>query len=83
MKRITIAMTIVVSLGSCRREPAVTYDVVVANGRVMDAESGLAAVRHVGIRAGRIEAISERPLTGTRMIDATNHVVAPGFIDQR
>jgi dihydroorotase len=61
--------------------PAPAYDLVVSNGRVMDPESKLDAVRHVGIRAGRIEAISETPLQGARVVDATNHVVAPGFID--
>jgi N-acyl-D-aspartate/D-glutamate deacylase len=47
----------------------------------MDPESKLDAVRHVGIRAGRIEIISETPLRGTRIVDAANCVVAPGFID--
>ena len=61
--------------------PAPTYDLVVANGRVMDPESKLDAVRHVGVRAGRIETISETPLQGTRVIEARNHVVSPGFID--
>jgi N-acyl-D-aspartate/D-glutamate deacylase len=62
-------------------QPAVTYDLVIANARVMDPESGLDAARHVGIRGGTIAAISESPLTGTRTIDAANHVVSPGFID--
>jgi N-acyl-D-aspartate/D-glutamate deacylase len=61
--------------------PAPTYDLVVANGRVIDPESGLDAVRHVGINGDSIAAISESPLKGTTTIDATNHVVAPGFID--
>ncbi len=61
--------------------PGASYDLVIANGRVMDPASGLDAVRHVGIRGGKIERISESALTGTRVIDATNHVVAPGFID--
>ena len=61
--------------------PPPSYDLVIANGRVMDPESGLDTVRHVGVTAGRIEAISEAPLTGTCVIDAANHVVAPGFID--
>lgn len=60
---------------------AQTYDVVIANGRVMDPESGLDAVRHVGIRGGRIEAISARPLSGKSVIEAKGKVVAPGFID--
>lgn len=68
-------------MASCGREPSARYDLVVANGRVMDPESGLDAVRHVGITGGRIEVVSEVPLSGTRMIDAAGHVVAPGFID--
>jgi N-acyl-D-aspartate/D-glutamate deacylase len=63
----------------CGRGP--TYDIVVANGRVMDPESGLDSVRNIGVLDGRIEAISARKLKGTRVIDATGHVVAPGFID--
>ena len=67
-------------VAACNRAtPA--YDLVVANGRVIDPESGLDAVRNVGVRAGRMESISTTPLTGTRVIDATNLVVAPGFID--
>jgi N-acyl-D-aspartate/D-glutamate deacylase len=68
-------------LVGCTQSPGRTYDLVVANGRVMDPESGLDAVRHVGISGGRIAAISEAPLKGARVIDATSHVVAPGFID--
>ncbi len=62
-------------------QPPPAYDVVIANGRVMDPESGLDAVRHIGIRGGKIEAISSTPLAGARVIDASRHVVAPGFID--
>jgi N-acyl-D-aspartate/D-glutamate deacylase len=69
---------------ACGSPPArvdAPFDLVIANGRVMDPESSLDAVRHVGVRGGRIEAISETPLQGTRVIDAAHHVVAPGFID--
>lgn len=57
------------------------YDVVIANGRVMDPETGLDAVRYVGIRGGTIAAVSEKKLDGERVVDATGLVVAPGFID--
>jgi N-acyl-D-aspartate/D-glutamate deacylase len=57
------------------------YDVVIANGRVMDPESGLDAPRNVGITAGKISAISGAPLKGKSTIDAKGLVVAPGFID--
>lgn len=76
-------MAAVVILAACAQPapPTPSYDLVLANGRVMDPASGLDAVRHVGIRGGRIETISETPLQGTRVVDAANHVVAPGFID--
>ncbi|BCS32467.1 D-glutamate deacylase [Luteitalea sp. TBR-22] len=75
------AIGCLVLAAACSRPPTPTYDLVIANGRVIDPASGLDAVRHVGVRDGRIAAISESPLTGTRVIDAARHVVAPGFID--
>ncbi len=57
------------------------YDVVIAHGRVMDPASNLDAVRNVGVRNGKIEAISEAPLEGRSVIDATGLVVTAGFID--
>ncbi|HEY6269163.1 MAG TPA: amidohydrolase family protein [Candidatus Acidoferrum sp.] len=60
---------------------AEAYDLVIASGRVMDPESGLDAVRNVGIRGGKIAAISTGPLAGKQRIEARGLVVAPGFID--
>ncbi|HKJ01129.1 MAG TPA: amidohydrolase family protein [Longimicrobiales bacterium] len=60
---------------------AQTYDIVLRGGRVMDPESGLDGVRNVGIRGGRIAAITQGPLEGHDVVDATGLVVAPGFID--
>src|SRR5882762_6868695 len=56
-------------------------DMVISGGRVMDPESGLDAVRNVGIRDGKIVEISEKPLQGKQNIDGHGLVVAPGFID--
>src|SRR5260370_38794957 len=56
-------------------------DMVISGGRVMDPESGLDAVRNVGVRAGKIVEISERPLHGKQIIDAHGLVNAPGFIE--
>jgi len=61
-------------------QPA-TFDVVIRGGRVIDPETGLDAVRNVGISDGRIGAISADPLTGHSTIDASGLVVSPGFID--
>ncbi|MTI42439.1 dihydroorotase [Roseibium hamelinense] len=60
---------------------AFANDVVILNGRVIDPETGLDAIRNVGVEDGRISAISEFPLEGDTVIDATGHVVSPGFID--
>ena len=57
------------------------YDLVLANGRVMDPESNLDAIRNVGIRDGKIAAISTQPLQGRTVIDIKSMVLAPGFID--
>ncbi len=57
------------------------FDLVLAGGRVIDPESGLDAVRYVGIRGKTIAAISRTPLRGATVIDATGLVIAPGFID--
>jgi N-acyl-D-aspartate/D-glutamate deacylase len=56
-------------------------DLVLAGGRVIDPETGLDAVRHVGVTGDTITQISTVPLEGTRTLDASGLVVAPGFID--
>ena len=60
---------------------AETYDVVINNGRVMDPETSFDAIANVGIKDGSIAVITGDAIKGDRTIDATGHVVAPGFID--
>src|SRR6202165_741586 len=57
------------------------YDLVLEGGRVMDPETGLDAVRNVGIRDRKIVRVSSEALSGRRVVHATGLVVAPGFID--
>ena len=57
------------------------YDLVISGGRLIDPESGLDAVRDVGIEDGTIRAVAVEPLSGRSKIDASGLVVAPGFID--
>ena len=60
---------------------AQTYDIVIANGRVMDPASGTDSRLYVGITGGRIARLSRTPLEGRSVIDASGLVVSPGFID--
>ena len=69
---------LVVALSSCG---SVTYDLVIQGGRVMDPETGLDAVRNVGIQGDEIVAITEDEIVGAETLDAEGRVVAPGFVD--
>ncbi len=57
------------------------YDLVLENGRVMDPDSGLNAIRHVAITAGKISAVSDSKLSGNEVVDVSGLVIAPDFID--
>ncbi len=61
--------------------PAQNYDVVITNGRVIDPETKFDSVANVGINDGQIVVITENEITGNETIDASDHVVAAGFID--
>jgi cytosine/adenosine deaminase-related metal-dependent hydrolase len=76
--------SVILALGSvvfCAHGSAAPYSLVINNGRVIDPETGLDAIRHLGIHAGKIVEIAAVPLEGQSQIDATGLVVAPGFID--
>jgi N-acyl-D-aspartate/D-glutamate deacylase len=57
------------------------YDLVLEGGRVMDPETGLDAVRNVGIREGKIARVTVDALSGRRTIHAAGLIISPGFID--
>jgi N-acyl-D-aspartate/D-glutamate deacylase len=75
------ALVLGVAAGAATLLGARDFDLVIANGRVLDPESRLDAVRNIGISGGKIAAISAGRLAGTQTIDAAGLVVAPGFID--
>ena len=81
-KRITRGLGLLICM-TALAVPALAqdYDLVINNGRVMDPETMFDDIANVGITKGRIVAISKQPLSGTETIDATGHVVSPGFID--
>jgi N-acyl-D-amino-acid deacylase len=58
------------------------YDLVIASGTVVDGTGRSRFRADLGIRDGRISAVSaDIPLSGAQTLDATGLIVAPGFID--
>ncbi len=57
--------------------------ILISNGRVIDPESGLDAIRDIAIAAGRIVAVGAVPADfhPNQEIDATGLVVCPGLVD--
>ncbi len=61
---------------------AAPFDVIIANGRIVDGTGSPWYSGDVGIRDGRIAAIGKlTQARAKRRIDAAGNVVAPGFID--
>ena len=82
MKRLTDLFALsVLAVAMATPAMAADYDVVINNGRVMDPETNFDGVRNVGIKDGKIVVITEKAIGGKETIDASGHVVAPGFIE--
>ncbi|HWI19048.1 MAG TPA: amidohydrolase family protein [Vicinamibacterales bacterium] len=93
MRRVVASLVVLCALSACGRSappaspaqsasPAETFDVLITNGRVVDGTGAPWYRADVGIIGDRIAAIGQ--LGGrdaTTRIDASNLVVAPGFID--
>jgi N-acyl-D-aspartate/D-glutamate deacylase len=56
-------------------------DIVLEGGRVIDPETGLDAVRSVGVTGGVVACVQESVPAARKTLDCTGLVVAPGFID--
>jgi N-acyl-D-aspartate/D-glutamate deacylase len=78
MSRFTLVLLLIFSAPALFAQQ---YDVVIEGGRVIDPETGLDAVRNLGIRAGKIARISTAKLEAKQVLKAAGLVVAPGFID--
>jgi len=62
--------------------PAVDYDIIIRNGRVVDGSGRRGVNADVAIKGNRIARIGNlRGVRANREIDARGQVVAPGFID--
>lgn len=57
------------------------FEYVILNGRVIDPETNLDAIRNIGVSDGKIIAITKKNIKGTKTIDASGKIVSPGFID--
>src|SRR6266568_3709687 len=78
---VAVLLSVVALAPLGRRARSEPFDLVVAGGRVLDPETGLDATRNVGIREGRIAAVTVEPLEARETLDVHGLVVAPGFID--
>jgi len=81
LSKLTLVATFVLSAVLISTTADAQYDVVINNGRVMDPETKFDGVRNVGIKDGKIVMITTDEINGKETVDATGHVVAPGFID--
>jgi N-acyl-D-amino-acid deacylase len=87
MRKMSFLLVALLSIATSAQSPA--YDLIIANGRIVDGSGNPWYTGDVAIREGRIAAVG--PLCGTatpgcaglatRVIDATGLYVAPGFID--
>lgn len=60
------------------------FDVIIQNGLWFDGTGAVPAIRHIGIRDGKVTAVStdELPMAGCpEVIDASDRWVMPGFVD--
>mgnify|MGYP001250563145 FL=1 len=61
--------------------PPNNYDILIKNGAIVDGSGNPAYLGSVGINADTIAAVGKLKATGTLEIDATDLIVAPGFIN--
>ena len=61
--------------------PPNNYDILIKNGAIVDGSGNAAYLGSVGINADTIAAVGKLKATGTLEIDATDLIVAPGFIN--
>src|SRR5579859_7098071 len=57
------------------------FDVALNGAFVFDGEEKLAGPKSIGVRGGRIEAVSDSPLRGRDTIDASGRWIGPGLVE--
>ncbi|MES2495969.1 MAG: amidohydrolase family protein [Pseudomonadota bacterium] len=79
MKKLAILAALL--LTAAAPPPAIQYDIVIRNGRVLDGAGNPWVRADVAIKDGRIAAIGKVGGRGTKEIEAHDRYVTPGFID--
>lgn len=64
-----------------KRRSIVLFDIVIKNGNVVDPEKKILRKLNIGIYNGKFTAITTENLIGNKVIDASNLIISPGFID--
>jgi N-acyl-D-amino-acid deacylase len=81
-KLVGVTLCALASVALTPAQPSSVFDVVIHNGRVMDGSGNPWLRASIGIREGRIAAVGVIPTAkATRVIDAGDRLVTPGFID--
>jgi N-acyl-D-amino-acid deacylase len=86
LKTCCLAVLAALLAGGFARSPSASgsdaYDLVIANGHVVDGTGNPWFLADVGVRGGRIAAIGDlRAAKAHRRIDVKGEIVSPGFID--
>lgn len=57
------------------------YDLAIKNGTIIDPKRGKTTVASLGIKEGSISVITREEIRAKETIEASGHIVCPGFID--
>ena len=74
--------SVMLAAASARSQAPAAFDLVIANGRIVDGTGAPWFRGDIGIKGDRITAVGDlSQASAARRLDARDHMVAPGFID--
>lgn len=80
-----VVLAIATGLAAANGQSPASFDLVIRGGMVLDGTGTAARRADVGVTSDRITLVAPNgidPAASRRVLDATGHIVAPGFIDQ-